>query len=172
MATFTLRHELQCDAERFWELFFDLDFNERLFKALQFPQWKLIETRETDSSIIRNVKATPKMDVPAAVAKLLGSSFGYDEVSTFDKASKTLTFVIKTNILTEKLRNDGTVTIEPRGEGKCLRVVEITAEAKVFGVGKLMESAFEKSFRSGWQKSADLINAWVGEGEGVKEMKE
>ena len=161
MATFTMKHEMECDGERFWKLFFDAEFNERLFKALEFPEWKLLETKETETEIIRTVKAMPKMEAPAAVVKLLGSSFGYDEVGRFDKASKTLKFVIKTNVMTEKLRNEGTVKCEPRGEGKSLRVVEIIAEAKVFGLGGMIEGSFEKSFRSGWQKSADFINKWV-----------
>ncbi|CAN5703002.1 hypothetical protein BH11MYX4_BH11MYX4_66310 [soil metagenome] len=161
MSTFTMKHELECDVERFWKLFFEAEFNEKLFKALEFPEWKLVEQKETDTQIIRKVKATPKMDAPAPVVKLLGSSFGYDEVGTFDKASKTLKFVIKTNVMTEKLRNEGTVKCEPRGEGKSTRVVEIIAEAKVFGLGGMIESSFEKSFRTGWQKSADFINAWV-----------
>jgi hypothetical protein len=161
MATFTMRHELDCDCERFWKLFFEKDFNEQLFKALEFPEWKLLDTKETDKEIVRTVKATPKMEAPAAVVKLLGSSFGYDEEGRFDKASKTHKFVIKTNVMTEKLRNEGTVKCEPRGEGKSTRVVEIIAEAKVFGLGGMIESSFEKSFRTGWQKSADFINKWV-----------
>ena len=101
------------------------------------------------------------MEAPAAVAKLLGSSFGYDEEGRFDKATKTHKFIIKPNVMTEKLRNEGTVKCEPRGEGKSTRVVEIIAEAKVFGLGGMIESSFEKSFRTGWQKSAEFINKWV-----------
>ena len=63
--------------------------------------------------------------------------------------------------MTEKLRNEGTVKCEPRGDGKSTRVVEIIAEAKVFGLGGMIESSFEKSFRTGWQKSAEFINKWV-----------
>ena len=144
-----------------YHLFFEKDFNEALFKALEFPAWKLVDTKDTETEIVRTVKATPKMEAPAAVVKLLGSSFGYDEVGRFDKASKTLKFVIKTNVMTEKLRNEGTVKCEARGDGKSTRVVEIIAEAKVFGVGGMIESSFEKSFRTGWQKSADFINSWV-----------
>jgi len=161
MATFTMRHDLDCDCDTFWKLFFEQDFNEQLFKALEFPEWKLLDTKETDKEIIRNVKAIPKMDAPAAVAKLLGSKFGYDEEGRFDKATKTHKFIIKPNVMTEKLRNEGTVKCEPRGDGKCTRVVEIIAEAKVFGLGGMIESSFEKSFRTGWQQSADFINKWV-----------
>ena len=163
MATFTMRHDLDCDCDTFWKLFFEKDFNEQLYKALQFPEWKLLDSKETDKEIIRTVKAMPKMDAPAAVVKLLGSSFGYDEEGRFDKATKTHKFIIKPNVLTEKLRNEGTVKCEPRGEGKSTRVVEIIAEAKVFGLGGMIESSFEKSFRTGWQQSADFINKWVKE---------
>jgi len=163
MGTFTMRHELECDETRFWKLLFDAEFNEALFKALEFPQWKLLDSKETDTEIIRHVKAQPKMDAPAAVVKLLGSSFGYDEEGRFDKAKKTLKFVIKPNVMTDKLRNEGHVSTEPRGEGKITRVVTITAEAKVFGLGGMIESSFEKSFRTGWQQSADFINKWVKE---------
>ena len=161
MATFTMRHDLDCTPETFWKLFFEKDFNEQLFKALEFPMWKLVETKETDTEIIRIVKATPKMEAPAAVQKLLGSSFGYDEEGRFNKATKTHKFIIKPNTLTEKLRNEGTVNCEPRGEGKSTRVVTIIAEAKVFGLGGVIEGSFEKSFRVGWQKSAEFINKWV-----------
>jgi hypothetical protein len=163
MATFTMRHDLDCDCDTFWRLFFEKDFNEKLFKALEFPEWKLIDTKETDKEIIRNVKATPKMDAPAPVVKLLGSSFGYDEEGRYDKATKTHKFIIKPNVMTEKLRNEGTVKCEPRGDGKSTRVVEIIAEAKVFGLGGMIESSIEKSFRTGWQQSADFINKWVKE---------
>ena len=161
MATFTMRHDLDCDCDTFWKLFWELDFNEQLFKALEYPAWKLVDTKETDKEIIRTVKATPKMEAPGPVAKLLGSSFGYDEEGRFDKATKTHKFIITPNVLAGKLRNEGTVKCEPRGEGKSTRIVEIIAEAKVFGLGGMIESSFEKSFRTGWQKSADFINKWV-----------
>ena len=163
MGTFTVKHDLACDAARFWKLYFDTGFNETLFKALQFPEWTQLELDETESAIVRKVKATPKLDAPAAVGKLLGSSFGYEETVRFDKAKQTLSFVMRTNVLTDKLRTSGTLACEPRGEGKCVRVVENHVEAKVFGLGGMIESSFEKSFRTGWQQSADFINKWVKE---------
>lgn len=163
MATFTMKHELDCDTERFWKLFFDKEFNEKLFKALEFPEWKLLDVKETDTEIVRVVKATPKMEAPGPVAKIFGASFGYDEEGRFDKATKVLKFVVKPNTMGDKLRNEGTVRCEAIGDDKCRRVVDVIAEAKVFGVGGMIESSLEKSFRTGWQKSADFINKWVKE---------
>ena len=161
MATFQMKHDLDCTPERFWELFFDKEFNEKLFKALEFPEWVLLEQKDEGSEIVRRVKATPKMEAPGAVAKVLGSSFGYTEESRFDKATKTHRFVIKPTTMADKMKNEGTVRCDAVGEGKSRRVVDVIAEAKIFGVGGMIESSLEKSFRTGWGKSAEFINQWV-----------
>jgi hypothetical protein len=164
MAKFTMTHDLDCDCDRFWQLFLhEKDFNETLFKELEFPEWKLVEQRDEPDEIVRIVKATPKMEAPAAVAKLLGDRFGYREEGRFEKKTKIYRFVIEPTTMKEKLRNEGVVRCEPRGEGKSRRVVDITAEAKVFGIGGVIESSFEKSYRTGWGKSAEFINRWVKE---------
>ncbi len=51
--------------------------------------------------------------------------------------------------------------IEPKSDGTVTRVVEITMEAKVFGVGGMIEKMTEKSTREGWGKSADFINDYL-----------
>lgn len=162
MATITLKHEINCDAETFWKLFVDDEFNDRLYRdVLQFPEFKVVEQRETETEIIRNTQGRPKMNVPAPVAKLLGSSFGYLDEGRLDKKTGTWRFKITPTILAGKLRNEGTVRIEPAGEGKVRRLVEIIIEAKVFGVGGMLESATEKETRDGWEKSAKFMNEWI-----------
>lgn len=164
MAKFTMSHDLDCTPERFWDLFlYGGDFNEKLFASLEFPEWKLLEQKEEDGIVLRTVKAVPKMDAPAAVVKLLGDKFGYVEHGRFDKKTNIYTFKIETSTMKDKLRNEGVVKCEKVGEGKSRRVVDITAEAKVFGVGGMIESSFEKSYRTGWGKSAEFINRWVKE---------
>jgi len=161
MATFTMQHDLSCSKERFWKLFFDKDFNQKLFAALDFVEWTLLEQREEETQIVRRVKAIPKMEAPGPVMKLLGSSFGYTEESRFDKKTEVQRFVITPTTLADKMKNEGSVRIEELGENKCRRNVEVLAEAKIFGVGGMIESSLEKSFRTGWGKSAAFINDWV-----------
>ena len=163
MGKFTMTHDLACDPDRFWTLFFDRDFNVKLFATLEFPEWHIVEQREEEKEIVRIVRAIPKMEAPAPVAKMLGDRFGYREEGHFDRASKIYKFVIEPSAMKEKLRNEGTVRCEPAGPGKSKRIVDITAEAKVFGIGGLIESSFEKSYRTGWGKSAEFFNRWVEE---------
>ncbi|MBX3227544.1 MAG: DUF2505 family protein [Labilithrix sp.] len=164
MTTFQMKHDIDCTPEKFWELFFDNELQKKIFKDLEFPQWDVLEQKDTDKEIVRIVKAVPKLDAPGPVAKLLGPGFGYTEEGRFDKTSKVYKFVIKPTQLADKLKNEGSVRLEPKGDDKCVRVVDIVAEAKVFGVGGMIEKMTEKSFRDGWAKSAEYFNRVVNAG--------
>lgn len=162
MTTFTMTHELDCDQERFWTLFFDNELNHAIFAHLEFPEWTIVEERDDAKEHVRIVKATPKIELPAAVQKLLGASFGYTEEGRLDKATSVWHFDVKPSTMASKLINTGTVKCEPAGPGKCKRITEMFMEAKVFGLGGIIESSMERGSRIGWGKSATFINQWIG----------
>ncbi len=47
------------------------------------------------------------------------------------------------------------------GDNKVRRVAELINEAKVFGIGGLLESSAEKQLREGWDQSATYMNKWI-----------
>ena len=162
MGTFTLTHDIKCSAQRFWDLFFDREYNDELYKVvLGFPEFTLIEQRETETGFVRKAAGQPKMDMPGPIAKLLGSGFRYVEDGTFDKAKGVYRWKTTPSTLADKMRNEGVLKVEPVGDDRCKRIVELTIEAKIFGVGGLLEKSVEKSMRDGWEKSAVFINDWV-----------
>jgi hypothetical protein len=164
MKKLTLKHEINCSADQFWKVFFDKDFNRTLFKdALGFPEYEILEQEESDSQVRRKVRGRPKMNMPKPVMKLLGDSFGYEEEGTLDRKSGVWRWKMKPNALTDKLRNEGKVTVEPAGDGKCSRIAEIDIEAKVFGLGGLIESSTETEMKRGWDASATFMNKWLAE---------
>lgn len=164
MGKFTITHEIPCNEETFWKTFFDKEFNETLFlKELRFPDYKILEARDDDKEIFRKVSGKPKMDLPGPIAKLLGESFRYTEDGTFDKATKTWRWKMTPSTLADKLRNEGVMRIEKIGEDRIRRIADITVEAKIFGIGGLMESATEKELRSGWDQSAEFMRKWVSD---------
>jgi hypothetical protein len=162
MKKFTLRHEINCSVDHFWEVFFDPEFNKKLFlDELGFPQYETLDLNKSEKSITRKVKGTPKMDMPKPVVKLLGEGFSYEESGTFDKDTQVWKWKMKPAKLADKLRNEGEVTCERISDDKCRRVATIEIEAKVFGVGGLIESSSEKQMKDGWNKSADFMNRWL-----------
>lgn len=165
MGKFTVTHEINCNAETFWQIFFDKAFNEQLFlRELGFPEFSVVSQTDNSTSIIRKVAGQPKMNVPGPVAKLLGDGFRFTEDGTFDKASKTWRFKMTPSTMADKLRQEGTMRIEPVGDNKVRRIAELVIEAKIFGLGGLIESSTEKQLREGWDRSAVFMNRYIQQG--------
>lgn len=164
MGKFTITHEIHCDVDTFWKLFFDKEFNERQFReALGFPEFYIDNQQETDTQITRKITGSPKMNMPGPVAKLLGANFRYTEQGTFDKAKKVWQWKMTPSVLADKLRQEGQMRVEPTGQGHVRRIAEITSEAKVFGLGGLIESSAEKQLREGWELSAHFMNKYLAD---------
>jgi hypothetical protein len=161
MRTFTMHHEIDGSVETFWKMHFDRALTERLLRELGFSKWVVVEEQETDTELRRTIEGVPKLEVPAVVARSFGPTFGYLEYGVYDKQARIYRFKMKMNALTEQLRLEGSVRAEPNGEDKCRRIVEITAEARLFGVGGLVEGLLEKGFRDGWATSARHFSANV-----------
>jgi len=80
-----------------------------------------------------------------------------------DKKTKVWKWKLTPSTLADKVRQEGSLRIEPAGEGKVKRTVELFIEAKVFGIGGMLESTTEKQLRDGWNDSAVFMNKWVAE---------
>ncbi len=161
MGKFTVTHEIRCNVETFWKTFFDKDFNQKLYlEGLGFPAYKTLEQNETETGITRKVHGQPKMNMPGPVAKLIGSNFSYTEDGSFNKATKVWTWKLTPSTLADKMRNEGSVRVEAIGDDKVRRVADLLIEAKVFGLGGLIESSAEKQLREGWDQSAVFMNKY------------
>jgi hypothetical protein len=165
MASFELRHEINCNEETFWRIFLDKSFNEELFrKQMGFPMFNIVSQNETDTTATRQVKATPKMDMPGPVKKVLGDSFSYTEDGTLDKKTKQWKFKITPSSMADKIKNEGTMRIEANGENKIRRIANITIEAKIFMIGGMIEDNARKALEDGWNKAATFMNQWIKDG--------
>ncbi len=163
MANIKITHEINCNEETFWKLFFDKEFNEKLYKeGLGFPEWATEEHTETDAEIRRRTRGRPKLkNVPGPVAKVLGDSFGYVENGSMNKAEKVWRWKLTPSTLADKMKQEGQLRVEKLGDDKVRRHVEMVVEAKVFAIGGLLESTAEKSLREGWEDSAKFMNRWL-----------
>lgn len=164
MIEFTLRHPLNCTPERHWTLFFDPEWTRTLIiDGLGFASCVVHPVRQEGAKRHREMAVTPKLELPAAVLRLVGDKLGYTERGTFDEAKQQWTYQLVLNVLTDKIRMGGEVTIEPLGSDRCTRVSKMWVEVKIFGVGGMVEKAAEKNMRDGWTRSADWINGWLAD---------
>jgi len=160
-----LEHDIRLGEDAFWKTFFDRGFNERLYRDyLHFPEFEVTEQTETETEIRRKLRVLPKLDMPGAVQKVLGSSFRYVEEGTFDRKSKTWRFKTIPSLLADKTKNEGVLRVEAAGDDKVKRILDVSLEVKVFGLGGTLESTFEKAIRDGWNNSARYMNEQVAKG--------
>jgi hypothetical protein len=159
MRRFTLTQTLDCTPDEHWRRFFDPEFERGLYlDHLRFPHYELLEQREEGDLLRRRERVTPRLDAPAAVTKVLGSSFGYVEDGTFDRRTKVWRCRILTNVLADRISCEMVVKVDADGPDRCRRTVDGTLEARIFAIGGLVESVFEKNLRDGWQNSATYMN--------------
>lgn len=164
MGKFTITHPINCDLDTFWKWFLDKDFNVKLYTGpLGFPEFSVVDQTETETTISRKVQAQPKMEVPGPVAKLIGPGFRYTEEGTMTKSERVWRWKMTPSTLADKLFTSGVIRAEAAGDGKVRRIAEVSIEAKIFGVGGLIEGSAEKQIRDGWEKSAVFMNQWVAE---------
>ncbi len=164
MRKFTVTHEIDCTPEAFWKVFLDPDFNKALFlKGLEFPGYEMLDLQESEGEVLRKVRIQPNVNAPGPVKKLLGDRFEYVEDGRLDRKSQKWTWTTTPSAAKGKLRSEGTLTLEAIGEDRCRRMAEIMVEAKVFGIGSLIEGNFEKELKNGWEKSAAFMNRWLAD---------
>ena len=167
MGKFTVTHEINCNVEAFWKTFFDKDFNVSLYTGpLGFPDFKVVEQSDDGTTVMRKVAAQPKMEIPGALQKLIGQGFRYIEEGSMKKAEGIWRWKMTPSTLADKLFTSGVVRVEPIGDavtGRVRRFSETTIEAKIFGLGGLIEGTTEKQMREGWDKSGAYMNKYLAE---------
>jgi hypothetical protein len=158
----TLHHDIRCSADRFWALFFDPAFvREMILDGLGFASCEVGPVVDEGHLRKRETRVTPKIDVPAAVAKLLGPKLGYVEKGRLDTRTHAWTYEIVLSVLSERIRMGGTMTITGAGAELCKRKSDLWVEVKILGLGGLVERAAESNMRSGWNRSAEWMNEWL-----------
>ncbi len=164
MPRLTIRQEIHCDAETFWQHFFDRELAHKLYtEGLEFPSYTTVRQEESATTIERTVAIEPKLTLPKALAKVFGSKFRYSEEGVFDKASQVWRWRMISGTLPDKIRVTGTLRVVPVDATKVVREVEIDIEAKVMLLGGVIEDTFKNQLSAGWERSAEVQNQWLRE---------
>ncbi len=166
MKTSTASIELPCTPDTFWSTFLDESYVRNLYvDELEYHAFDVLELTDTS----RKLRIAPNMRLPAPVAKLIGDSFVYEEHGTLDRANNEWTWrmVQPANLDSKrKPRKDavimrGTTRIEPSGADDCRRTDTSSVEAKIFGLGSLIESTIDKELQRARAKEYAFLTRWL-----------
>jgi hypothetical protein len=155
-------HEIHCAPARLWELYFDNDFTIEMYeRGLGFPSCKILERRDDGKTVHRRMALIPKLEMPAAVAKLVGDKVGSEEIGDWVRSEGVFRWRMLLAAFGDKLRLEGTMRVVPHGADHCRRIVDFELEAKMFAVGKLIEGTAADNTIVGWNNSAQWINKYL-----------
>jgi hypothetical protein len=166
MASVRVEHVFNCSEDTYWEkIFFNEEYNERMFtEALEFPVHNQVKFEDQGDTIVRVTDVVPKTaDIPGPLKKLVGDGIGYRESGRYDKKARRYTIDVTPNKMADKLFIKGTFFTQPAGEGKCKRVYEGTIEAKIFGVGGMLEKRVIADMEANYDRAAKFTNKYIAE---------
>lgn len=161
-----IEHTYDCSAEVFWnQLFLDDEYNRKLFvEELHFSSWRVLRQEERGSELHRVIEATPPLGkLPAALERLLSEGLGYEEHGVLDRPNQRYRLEVKPRSLASKLTIQGELTTQPLSERSCRRIYVARAEARVFGVGGMLEQRLLDDIEKSYNKAAVFTNRWIAE---------
>ncbi|MEW1831522.1 DUF2505 family protein [Streptomyces sp. NPDC088196] len=156
---FTLTYDVAGAPDGFFAWFLDSAREEDLYRGeLAYKGYSMSGRRESDERVVRRTVFQRSLQLPSPVAKLLGANFSEAEDGTFEKADRLWTWKVTPSSLADKIRHEGHLTAEDTDAVRSRLRVELTYEAKVFGVGGLLESSMEKNLREEWDRTVAFYN--------------
>jgi hypothetical protein len=160
MREFTLVQDIAGTVDEHWQAFFDPAFEQAIVVAMRFRSYDVVEREDTDATIRQKTRAVPHLAAAQNVAKFFGASFAYVEEGTFDKAARIWRVRTIPDTFSHKMAADMVMRVDPAGSA-AVRTLDFRLDARVRGIGGLVESSFEKNLRTGWRDSCAFLNDWL-----------
>jgi hypothetical protein len=162
---YQIKHTFNTDADTFWnKIFFDPGYNDALFRDhLKFNYRVLELTHAPDGSVRRRVECTPPIELPGAAKKIFGESTSYVEDGKLDAKTRRFSVEVQPKVGADKIQTRVVMWVEPRGDKRIERIVDVDSSVKVFGVGKILEGFLEKQMRASYDTAADFTNKWIAD---------
>ena len=152
---------LPCTPEKFWSIYLDQTYAKGLYlEELKFKDYTVLE----QTADARKQRIVPKINLPGPIASLVGESFAYEEHGALDRPSGVWSWrMVQPKNVSAKpfLTTSGSTRVVADGEGRCRRTDEVNIEAKMFGIGGLIESTVEKEVRASWAKETAYFPRWL-----------
>jgi len=162
MQRHTIAHEINCPPERMWELFFSNEFNFEMYEqGLGFPSCTIPELTDKGDVLHRRMVMVPKLEMPKPVAKIVGDRVGYEEIGDWVRSAGEWRWRLILAAFGDKVHIEGVMRLEPHGDGHCMRKVNFEVDAKMFGIGKIIENTATQNVIDGWNASAKWINGYL-----------
>jgi hypothetical protein len=159
----SLTYGWDCAPGAFWALYYDPDFTLRLYlEALGSTSAEIVSQEgDLESGLVRTLRYGQRPPMPGPVRKIFGEEVLTTEVSTFDPATSTTTFVMTPGTMAEKTRIHGSIELAVEG-GSTIETFSLEGQVKIFGAGPIVERFIDHTAREMQEKSVAFMRAELG----------
>lgn len=160
MSRFTVTHTIDCSSEQYWQMFLDSSLCARMYLGpLGYTIYAPVRELENGTQISRVVILERPSPLPANGAKLLGAPLRYIEQGIYDGLAGFYSFRLIPATSPDAMQLYGVVLLEPSGQGRICRVLELTIESTSLEVDGLLEASLAQFFRRECDRSAAFFNS-------------
>jgi hypothetical protein len=155
----------QVSPATFWNvLFFDADYNARLYKELGFDAVDVTSLQELgEGKLRRTLRAEPPLKyAPDFLKKKLQEKLSYEEDGVYDPQAQRWDFKNHAALAPASSRLGGNITSAPHAEGM-LHIVELEIHINALGLGGMIEKAIEKGVRESYRVTTRFTNDYARE---------
>jgi hypothetical protein len=167
MAEVTVRHELDCSIDDYWnKCVFDDDFNQALYVGrLNFRSFVSLESQDLPDRRTKKARMEPPLNsVPVSVKKAIGDRLAYSEDGALDKATGHYKCAITPSSFADRTKVEAELWCEPSPTGdanRCIRFARVKVDVKVFVIGGMVEEKIMHDLRSSYDAEAAFVREWV-----------
>ncbi|MGB1276172.1 MAG: DUF2505 domain-containing protein, partial [Nannocystaceae bacterium] len=148
--------------DRYWEMFFDDDYNRELYRALDIDRTVL--KVEPDGDVTRReVLLKPQREIPKLFKKIMKGSLEYTEHNVFDRGRSLLEVRIVPAFGADKITNVGTYRVVDLGSNRVRRIYEGECKCKIPLVGGKVEKHIVGEIRASYVTTTDVSRKWLRE---------
>jgi hypothetical protein len=167
MPEITVRHEIDCRIQDYWDkCIFDDGFNQKLYvERLHFHSFVGRPSVDTPERRTKNCTIEPPLSgIPAPARKVIGDALKYVEDGYLDKKTMRYHAVVTPSTFAEKTKVESELWCEPAPGAdatKCVRFARVRVEVKVFVVGSLVEEMIMRDLRAAYDAEAAFVGEWL-----------
>ena len=151
------------DAARYWEMFFDENYNQALFKYLHIER-ELVEFDDqgtgADRVIRRRQRLTPQRQVPAFLSRFVKGSLTYVEDNHFTARDNSIDVVTTPTFMADRITTTGRYYLESHAQG-VRRIWDGVCRCNVPVIGRRVEQHIVNEVQDSYRKTTDFTREWL-----------
>jgi hypothetical protein len=156
-----IRHFLPCTAERYWEIFWNPEYDRRLDEAAG-TRHEIVREWQEDGRRCWETRYRAVEAQEEGIARLLGGGLlEFDQINRLDQDQGELRWEVRPRLdVVGSLSASGVISIRPR-DGGVERHVVGDVEVGIPFVGGSLESAICRSIERSYERDVEVIEAWL-----------